>query len=187
VTRTVAEVLVGPGTMYTADENEPIPSDPATAPGANWLEIGYSEAGWSFVADRTFERVRAAEEIDPLKTFKTEQELHIRGTSLQASLANLRLALGGGAIVSDAGPPETDTYTPPGSDEFTAWACLLRVQAPQTATAGTEMRDFYFPKVISIGAIDMPHDKAPQVSVIAMDFEANKPDTGDIFTIVELT
>jgi len=185
--RAVSEVHVGPGWLYTADEGTAFPADPATAPAVDWVEIGYSTEGWNFVVDRTFERVLAAEEIDPLLTFKTAQEIHVRGTLLQNSLENLLLALGGGEITTDAGPPATRTYSPPATTEFTAFAVLLRVEAEQSATVGTEMRDFQFQKTVSVGAIDMPHNKAPNASVIAIDFEAQVPSAGDIFNIVELT
>ena len=60
------EVLVGTGTLYAAPLGEAFPTDPTTAVAGNWEDVGYSDEGWSFVADRTFEDVEVAEEADDL-------------------------------------------------------------------------------------------------------------------------
>jgi len=187
--QSTAEVLVGAGTLYTADSPEAAPADPSAAPGVNWTEIGYSEDGWVAVIDRTIERITPAEEFDPIAVFQTAREVHVRGVLLQASLANLAIALGGGTIATAAGPPATRTYTfSEGNDAPDKLSVLLRTTAEQTVTAGTELRDWYLEQVISIGAVEVPHSKAPTVSTIAIDFEAEKPASGNpIGTVKELT
>ena len=58
-----------------------------------WTDIGYSEGGFSLEYDKTFEDVMVAEEIDPIKTIKTAQEVRVTGELAQASLSNLKLAM----------------------------------------------------------------------------------------------
>lgn len=90
--KTTGEVLLGPGTMYTAPEGEAFPADPTTAVAGNWEDIGYSEDGWNIVADLTYEFFTPAEEVDPIATLKAGQEMHVRGVAVQFSLENLQLA-----------------------------------------------------------------------------------------------
>jgi hypothetical protein len=131
--KTTGEVLLGPGTMYTAPEGEAFPADPTTAVAGNWEDIGYSEDGWNIVADLTYEFFTPAEEVDPIATLKAGQEMHVRGVAVQFSLENLQLALGGGTIATAVGPPSTKTYTAPSTTDYDTFAVLFRTKAPELA------------------------------------------------------
>lgn len=177
------EVLVGTGTLYAAPLGEAFPTDPTTAVAGNWEDVGYSDEGWSFVADRTFEDVEVAEEVDPLRVLKTAQELRFRGTFAQASLENFQIALGGGTITSSDPSAGFRRYTPPASSEQDEFALLFRTNAPPGD--GTKLRDFRIQRCISTGAVEMAHAKAPAKTVIAADFRLILPAAGDIFDIIE--
>ena len=177
------EVLVGTGTMYLAPQGEAFPTNPATAVAGNFEDVGYSEEGWAFVADRTFENVDVAEEVDPLRVLKTAQELRFRGTFAQASFENLQIALGGGTITTSDPSAGYRRYTPPASDEQDEYTILFRTNAPPGD--GTKLRDFRIPRAISSGAIEMPHAKAPGKTVIAADFRLILPSAGSIFDVIE--
>lgn len=179
--RTTAEVYIGPGTLYTAAVGTAYPTNPDTAPSGSWTEIGYSEEGWLVAFDRTIERVFAAEEINALVTLKTGQETHVRGTVMQASLENLVLSFGGGTITPNSPAAGYRTYAPPATTSQTEFAVLFRVPI------GTELRDWRFPRALSVGSVEVPHNKSPNVSVIAMDFEVVVPTAGSLFTIIEST
>jgi len=179
VPRTVTEVLIGTGTLYIAPVGTAFPADPTVAPGGSFIDIGYSEEGWTFVLDRTIESVMAAEEFDPLKVLQTARETHVRGATLQASLENIKIAMGGGTITT---PGTYDKYTPPaGGAALTAFAVLFRVLGVGTA----KMRDFLFPNCVSVAAVEVPHNKAPNVSLLAIDLWATVPAAGNIFEINE--
>lgn len=186
--RTVDEIVVGPGTLYTAPLGEAFPTNPATAPAGNWAEIGYSENGWSIEADKTFEDVFVAEEIDPVATFKTAQLIRIVGEMAQISLVNLQLAFGGGTISVDDPAVGFDTYTPPASDAFAELAVLLRTKAaPGVTESPNWMRDWQFPRAVAAGAISQQLTKAPQKALLATEFRALVPSTGSIFSVVDET
>lgn len=181
--RDVLEVLVGTGTLYIAPQGEAYPANPTVAPTGNWEDPGYSSEGWTFGIDRTFEDILAAEEVDRLRIVKTEQTITLAGEMMQASLENMQIAFGGGAIADDTPSAGFRTYTPPASDAFSEWSLLLRALAPPGD--GTELRDIQVPRVVATGAVEMQHAKAPDVTVIAVEFQALIPSAGDIFTIIE--
>ena len=92
-----------------------------------WDQVGYSEDGWTLEVDKTFEDVMVAEELDPIKTLKSAQEVRLTGELAQASLTNFQVAMGGGSTQSNelgagasgaAGTSVTGyhTFTPPTSD-----------------------------------------------------------------------
>ena len=182
--RAVDEVLVGPGTLYTAPLGEAFPTNPSTAPAGNWAEIGYSEDGWSVEADKTFEDVLVAEEVDPIATYKTAQSIRLTGQVAQASLEVLQLAFAGGSISTDTPAAGYDTYTPPASDSFLEKAVLFRTVAPgDTAWK----RDWQFPRAVAAGAVAAQHTKAPTKANVAMEWRVLKPSAGDIFTVIDQT
>ena len=181
------QVLLGPGTFYVAavvaGVAEPAPADPTVAPGVDWEDIGYSTDGWNLVNDLTYEFFTPAEEVDPIATLKSAQECHFLGIAAQFSLDNLKIALGGGTITTDAGPPATQTYVPPSSTGYDRFSVLFRTAAPGTA----KIRDIYVPFVISMSSVDIPHTKGANPSVVAIDMRALKVTGDDLFTIVETT
>lgn len=182
--RDVTEVLVGPGTLYTAPLGEAFPANPTTAPAGNWVEIGYSEDGWTVEADKTLEDVLVAEEVDPIATYKTAQSIRLTGQMAQASLENLKLAFGGGSIAVDTPAAGYDTYSPPASDSFDELAVLFRTNAP--GTSGWK-RDWQFPRAVAAGAVAAQFTKAPTKANVAMEFRVLKPSSGDIFNVIDQT
>lgn len=186
--KSTAEVLLGVGTLYTAPEGESMPSSPNDDPtSGNWEDIGYSEEGWNLVADLTYEFFTPAEEVDPIATLKAGQESHFRGVAVQFSLENLQLALGGGTISTDVGPPATKTYTAPDTTAFSTFALLFRTRAPESAPGDIDYRDIQVPKVVSASSIDVPHQKGANPSALALDFRALKVTGSPLFTVVETT
>ena len=113
---TISEVIVGTGVLYVAAiSNEgnasgdyvAFPADNGSGawsdPAAAWVDVGYSEDGWTLEMDKTFEDIMVAEEIDPIATFKTAQEVRLTGELSQASQTNIVTALGGGTITTGDG------------------------------------------------------------------------------------
>ncbi len=188
--RETTEVLMGPGYFYMAPFGEAAPSLGvsdviSTDPAGSWEDIGYSEDGWSLVADVTIEYFTPAEEVDPIAAIKTAQEVHMRGVAIQFSLDNLKLFMGGGDISTDAGPPAIQTFTPAASDAFDFYAVLFRTWAP--GGANDKVRDIYIPRVLSVSSLDISHMKGASPSSLAVDVRALKSTGVDIFTIVEMT
>ena len=183
--RVATDVLVGTGTLFTAPLGTAFPVDPTVTPAAAWEDIGYSEDGWIFAVDKTFEDVLVAEEVDALRVLKTAQEIRVRGVTAQATLENLQIAMGGGTIAAGVPAAGFRTYSPPASATFTELAVLLRALAPPGD--GSRLRDIQCQRTVATGAIEMPHAKAPAKTVIAVDFRLIIPSAGDIFNVVEDT
>ena len=203
---TISEVIVGTGVLYVAaianDGNTTGGGDYVAFPGDNsgawatpasgWVDVGYSEDGWTLEMDKTFEDIMVAEEIDPIATFKTAQEVRLTGELAQAGMSNLQTALGGGTFTENDTTNYAagyDTLTPPATDGFDEKSLLLIVDGPAGADRHVEI-----PRSVNVGAFSMAHQKAPQKVVIAVEFKVLKPKAlqstnqfTDLFRIVDNT
>jgi len=204
---TISEVIVGTGVLYvasiandgnTADGSDYVafPNDDSSntgsweSPSSNWVDVGYSEDGWTLEMDKTFEDIMVAEEIDPIATYKTAQEVRLTGELAQASMTNLQIALGGGTFNSSDTTNYASDYAsliPPSTDDFDEKSLLLIVDGPAGADRHVEI-----PRAINVGAFSMAHQKAPQKVVIAVEFKVLKPKSlqstnqhTDLFRIVD--
>ena len=189
--KSISEVMLGTGELYVATEGTAFPTDPTTEPsGSDWTDIGYSESGWTLDYDKTFEDVMVAEEIDPIFTIKTAQEIRISGELAQVSLANLKEAMGGGTITTGSPSTGFSELKPPATDAFLEKSLLLRVDAPDSTLGGTlKKRDVLVPRAVNVGAFSMTHAKAPQKVLVAVEYKVLKPGSGaqfaELFRIVD--
>jgi hypothetical protein len=198
---TISDVLIGTGVLYAANKGTAFPgADSTTATewaeiASGWSDVGYSEDGWTLEYDKSFEDIMVAEEIDPIKSVKTAQEIRITGTLAQASLTNLNLAFGGGTLDEDdtAYGDGYDTLVPPATTGFNEKSLLL-----VTEGASGAIRHFQIPRAVNVGAFSMAHQKAPQKVLIAVEFKILVPDSSstsvgttdgkeNLFRIVENT
>ena len=180
MTRARNEVLVGTGALYAAPVGEAFP-DVDVPPAGNWLDIGYSDGGWAFAGDFTFEDVNVAEEVDPIDVLKTAQQLRLVGAAAQPSLENFAIAFNGGTVANDAGPPDKDTYIPDSdTTAFTQTALLLEV-----AGTGGFNRQYRIQAAINTAAFSVQHGPAPDKALLALEFRLVLPDTGAIFEVHE--
>ena len=184
---TISEVIVGTGVLYVAAiSNEgnasgdyvAFPTDNGSGawsdPAAAWVDVGYSEDGWTLEMDKTFEDIMVAEEIDPIATFKTAQEVRLTGELSQASQTNIVTALGGGTITTGDGSngyaSGYNAISPPSTDDYDEKSLLLIVDGPAGADRHVEI-----PRAVNVGAFSMAHQKAPQKVVIATEFKVLRP------------
>lgn len=149
-----------------------------TSPGGTYVDIGYSEDGWSWVYDATYSSWTPAELVDPLVFVKDGQEAHFRGVAAQFSLENIKTAVGGGTIVSAGG---ISTYTPPETTGFDYFTALFRTTAPSGLA-----RDIWIPRAISVSSADVPHTKGANPSLLGIDLQAVKVTGSPIFEIKEV-
>lgn len=184
--KSTSEVLIGTGTLYLAPTGTARPLDPTVAPAAAWVDVGYSDEGWSFNAEISTEDVPVAEEIDPIDILATGREAHMVGAAAQASLENLKTALGGGTITVVPGPPAYKQYEPAGSDVLDRVAILFRGKAPAVAGVA-KTRELWVPFAIPVSAIEMASRKAPDKTLIAMDFRCIKQSGSALFSYRDLT
>ena len=195
--QSITEVILGTGNLFVASETDinagtaTFPTTPADTPSASyWDNVGFSEGGFSLEYDKTFEDVMVAEEVDPIKTIKTAQEVRITGELAQASLRSLKFAMAGGTTTADSPSSGYTTLVPPTTDSFEEKSLLLRVNAPGHDEAGTaKVRDIQVPRAVNVGAFSMTHAKAPQKVTITIEYKVLKPNTGapfaNIFKIID--
>ena len=195
--QSITEVILGTGNLFVASETDvnagdaTFPTNPAATPASSyWDNIGYSEGGFSLEYDKTFEDILVAEEIDPIKTIKTAQEVRITGELAQASLRSLKFAMAGGTTTASTPSSGYTTLTPPTTDSFEEKSLFLRVNAPGHDEAGTaKLRDIQVPRAVNVGAFSMTHAKAPQKVTITIEYKVLKPNTGapfaQIFKIID--
>ena len=197
--QSITEVILGTGNLFVANEsdlngsspNATFPTTPADTPSSSyWDNIGYSEGGFSLEYDKTFEDILVAEEVDPIKTIKTAQEVRITGELAQASLRSLKFAMAGGTTTADTPSSGYTTLVPPTTDAFEEKSLLLRVNAPGHDEAGTaKVRDIQVPRAVNIGAFSLVHAKAPQKVTITIEYKVLKPNTGapfaNIFKVID--
>jgi len=177
-TGTISEVLIGTGVLYYADRTTSslvFPADNSgswenpTSLAVPFSEVGYSEDGWTLEVDKTFEDVMVAEEVDPIKTLKSAQEVRLTGELSQAGIDKLQIAMGGGVKAEDTITALTtqttgddfdsgyDSYIPPLSDTFTEYAMVLHTDGP----AGAD-RQFHIPRAVNVGSFAMSHQRLQQ-------------------------
>jgi hypothetical protein len=195
--QSITEVILGTGNLFVASESDinagtaTFPTNPSTTPSASyWDNVGFSEGGFSLEYDKTFEDVMVAEEVDPIKTIKTAQEVRITGELAQASLRSLKFAMAGGTTTADSPSSGYTTLVPPTTDSFEEKSLLLRVNAPGHDEAGTaKVRDIQVPRAVNVGAFSMTHAKAPQKVTITIEYKVLKPNSdapfANIFKIID--
>ena len=175
---TVSDVLIGTGVLYVAAKGTAFPGDSGggawDANPSGWSDVGFSEDGWTLEYDKTFEDIMVAEEIDPIKSVKSAQEIRLTGTLAQASLANIKEAFGGGTITENDTDFASgfDSLVPPATDGFTEKALLLVTEGPSGA-----IRHLQIPRAINVGAFSMAQQKAPQKVLLATEFKLLVPDS----------
>ena len=195
--QSITEVILGTTNLFVASDTDinagtaTFPTTPADTPSASyWDNVGFSEGGFSLEYDKTFEDVMVAEEVDPIKTIKTAQEVRITGELAQASLRSLKFAMAGGTTTADSPSSGYTTLVPPTTDSFEEKSLLLRVNAPGHDEAGTaKVRDIQVPRAVNVGAFSMTHAKAPQKVTITIEYKVLKPNSSapfaNIFKIID--
>ena len=192
---TISEVLIGTGVLYIKDastSNLAFPGntsnnfDNPTGMTVAWDQVGYSEDGWTLEVDKTFEDVMVAEELDPIKTLKSAQEVRLTGELAQASLDNFTIAMGGGNRQADeigagvnggAGTAQSGyhSFKPPTSDSFTEFALILHADGQ-----GGSDRQFWMPRTVNTGSFSMAHQKAPAKVTLATEFKLLVPESSGL-------
>jgi len=174
----ISDVLIGTGVLYVANVGTAFPEEDTTTAtewaeiSNSWSDVGYSEDGWTLEYDKSFEDIMVAEEIDPIKSVKTAQEIRITGTLAQASLSNLQTAFGGGTLTEDDSAYSSgyDTLVPPATTGYGEKSLLLITEGPSG-----NIRHFQIPRAVNVGAFSMAHQKAPQKVLIAVEFKILVP------------
>lgn len=161
-------VKVGPGLLYVGPIGTSEPASPtATLPSA-WLAIGYTHEGHVFSTETTFEDIDVAEELDPVRTVATKRVTMVTFQAAEITASNMLAALNGGTLAS-ATPYVT--IEPP---DLGAETRLMLFWKSDDNQEGLLCR-----RVLQVGNIEIPRRKAPDKSVIPMQFRLEIPTGGE--------
>lgn len=166
-------VRVGPGTLYIAPLESPVPTDLDTPWNVAFTALGYTDEGSNFVFDQTFEDVNVAEELEPILILQTARNINVNFALAEITAANLQRAFNGGTIQTTAG---VVTFTPPPAGEYTP------VMIGWEAEDGLER--WVFRRCIQAGSVDIARRRAPDKATIPMSFRAMKPSGAESFVFI---
>ena len=105
----VTKLIAGPATLFTADvgATEPVnATDPLTG---GWVDAGGTNDGVNITIAQTFESVSADQTADIIASLPTQRSTQLETSLMELTMANLKLAVNGGTIVTGA---STDTFEP---------------------------------------------------------------------------
>lgn len=158
-------VRVGPGKLKIAPIGTAIPTTLVATWDVAWVDLGYTDAGSTFVFDSTFEDVTVAEELDPIATLQTARRANVNFAAAELTAAHMQRAFNGGTVTTGTGivtftPPATGTYTP----VMLAWE------------ASDVLERWVFKKCIQVGSVEIARRKAPDKATLPMSFRVVVPD-----------
>lgn len=154
-------VSMGPGTIYVAPIGTTEPTDNTTALPSAWRAIGYTEEGSVFTFDTSVEDIDVAEEFYPVATKVTAVSASVSFAMAEPTQQNLALALNTGAA-GGAGA----SFEPP------APGTEVRVMFAVDKENGAR---WVFRKCFQAGSIEIANRKAPDKTLLAVEFRLEKP------------
>lgn len=165
---TPAGVKVGPGLLYIAPIGTTEPSDVSGALPSAWTAVGYTEEGSTFKFETKFEDVEVAEELDPVKIVATGRMSSVEFKMAEINARNVSKAFNGGTIGTPTGG--SVTFEPPDLGAET------RVMLVWQSDDNQER--WLLRRVLQTGAVEIARKKAPDKSVIPVEFKCEIPTDG---------
>jgi hypothetical protein len=109
------QLLNDPGVLYWAELGTAIPAETVALNGQTytnswdspWTPLGPTVEGMNFSYSTSFEEIRVAEFLDPVKQFASERSGSIGFALTSITLANLNIALNGGVVTTTAATTTT--------------------------------------------------------------------------------
>ncbi len=158
---------LGPGQLFIAPLGSTEPADLATAWGAAWIPLGYTDEGSEFSYELSSDVVEVAEALEPISTAVTARSITVAFASAEPTVENLKVALNGGTITTGTGivtfePPDlgTETRVMIGFETEDAKARYVWRQCFQTGTVSVQRR------------------KGATKATLPMEFTVEKPAAG---------
>ena len=171
---TASNVIAGPGTLYAAPSGTTLPTDATSSLGSAFAEIGYTEDGSSFTYETTTEAVYVAESLEAVRNYTTQVTARVTFQMAEASNINLILALNQG--VTDTTDPTYDATA-----AITPAAPGAEVRIVLVLDSDNDSR-WVFPVCYQTGSLEVARRKAPQKTVIPVEFTLETPGSGSLFT-----
>lgn len=142
-------------------------------PGTGWTFVGATEGGASWEDDQTVSGTRADQVVDEIGARVTARKTSVTFSMLEATLANLALALNNfGSVTQPAsGISVYDPGQMTAGDIPSYAAILVDGWAPQVAGGGKARRRAIFRKVLNTGAKVMQEYDPTKDALLAATFQ----------------
>lgn len=162
-------VRVGPGTLYVAPIGTAEPTGVSGTWPSGWVPLGYTDKGSEFNYNLTVGSIDVAESLDPVAYVTTGRVIQVVFDLAQTTLTNLQLAMNAGLTLPN---PSGGYYTfePP------ALGAETRVMLGWDATDGMER--WVYRRAFQNGNVKLPRQKAPNKTVIPVQFSLEIPSAG---------
>jgi len=157
----VSRTYVGASAYSTSPPPDTLPA--ITVPiggdvGGTWRYVGLTQGGVRLTINRQFNPIKVDQFTSPAIRIVTESGEMIETTFVETTLANIKDAIGRGAIVTVApvgsapsGTPGSDTFRIPSTTVITYVAVLFEGIAPPVS--GGLPRRVFFPAVLATGQV----------------------------------
>ena len=166
-----------PGKLYIAPIGTAEPADEKAVWGAGWVPLGYTDEGSVFNYELSVDNVEVAEELDPLARVTTGRDASIEFALAEITLKNLTIAFNGGPVVGDGLVWE---FEPP---DLGAEQRVMIGWDAYNAVADNDLR-MIFRRCLQGGSIGMENRKGVTKSLIAANFQLEKPLDGKKILII---
>jgi len=163
-------LALGPGQLFIAQLATTEPSDLSTAwsaVSANWVMMGYTDAGSEFRYTPATDDVEVAEELDPVSTQTTGRTAIVSFALAQISVTNLKRAFNGGTVTTGGG---VTTFEPPDLGTETRTALGFESEDSQER--------WVYRQCYQQGDVTITRAKGAAKATIATEFKLEKPTAG---------
>lgn len=165
-----SNIALGPGYLYINDVGATEPTDLVTAwasVDADWVGLGYTDAGSEFDYALSTDPVNVAEELDPLQVVTTGRSSSVKFALAELTAKNLQRASNGGTITTGTG---IVTFEPP--DLGTEVRCAIGFESED------HTERWVFRQCFQTGDISLTRAKGASNATLACEFTLEKPASG---------
>lgn len=167
---TASNIILGPGTLYTAvfGAVEPLPAALASAPDSLvWTDVGATTDGVNMALNQDFTEIAVDQVVQRLASRKVKEEATVHTNLAEATLENLAVALNGATVASGSGWKSLEPNYATSATQPTYRAILIDGFAP-----GGFRRRLIVRKVLSTANVELAYKKDAQ-TVMAVTFTAH--------------
>lgn len=158
---TVANLIAGPGTLYTGafGATEPAASAVGTAPAsATWTDVGGTQDGVEIEISQDYMELEVDQLVDRVGSRLQKREITVKTNLAEPTLANLGLVLNGGTTSASSGYSVYEPADDTSATQPTYKALLFDGWAPGDA----KVRRVIVRKVLSIESVGTAYKKDGQ-------------------------
>lgn len=167
---TATNLILGPGTLYTAvfGATEPLPAVLTSDPDSLvWTDVGGTTDGVNMMMNQDFTELTVDQIVDRLGSRLTKRDVTVQTNMAEATLENLAMALNGASITSGSGYKTLQPNFATSATQPTYKAILIDGFAP-----GGFRRRLIVRKVLSTANVELAYKKDAQ-TVMAVTFTAH--------------